>query len=447
MNKSQKPVTCIGSGAGFAGDRVDPAVALVKSGLIDSLGLECLAERTLVPAIKLRKENSKKGFDPRLRTRLTPLLPQAFQRNCRIISNLGAANPACAGEEIARLANELGFKKRRIAGMIGDDVMGLTQHIKWNKPITGQANLLGAHAYLGCKLMSKALEEGADVVVTGRVADSAIFAAPALARLDNEGDALAGALTVGHLLECGGQLTGGNYEPIAGSTKRPPLSAQEYACLGYPLAKIFADGHAQIGLAPDTPGIVDKLTCTLQLLYEVHNPTHYITPDLILDFSGVRFEQTGSNQIMMHGARSKGAPPTLKVAGFVEHPGFTVDIEIGYAGTGALMRAKFAADVLRRRVSLWPGMETQIDLVGVDSVLGKCSRDLRADPVEVRVHISAACEDTFAAQSVEDEVYALTLSGPAGGCSVRSERRARIEVLDGYIEPRWIQTELIWSES
>ena len=131
----------------------------------------------------------------------------------------------------------------------------------------------------------------------------------------------------------------------------------------------------------------------------------------------------------------------------MEHPGFTVDIEIGYAGTGALMRAQFASDVLRRRVSNWLGIEAQIDLVGVNSVLGQCSRDLTAEPVEVRVHISAVCDDSFAAQSVEDEVYALTLSGPAGGCSVRSEKRARIEVLDGYIEQKWIQAELIWSES
>ncbi|MSQ65152.1 MAG: DUF1446 domain-containing protein [Limnohabitans sp.] len=214
------PVACrVGSGAGFAGDRIDPAVALVESGEIDSIALECLAERTLVPAIKSRSEDPRKGFDPRLERRLTPLLPGAYEKKCRIVSNLGAANPVAAGKAITSLAKNSGIKGHRTAALHGDDVISLQSDIQWIRPVTGK--LIGAHAYLGCEKISQALEEGADVVVTGRVADSALFAAPALAHLNHSQDALAGALSAGHLLECAGQLTGGNYEPVGGARHGP----------------------------------------------------------------------------------------------------------------------------------------------------------------------------------------------------------------------------------
>ena len=196
MTNRRDPVYRIGAGAGFAGDRVDPAVALAASGQVDAVALECLAERTLVPAIKARAENPRAGADPRLRRRLTPLLPVAAGTGCKIISNLGAANPREAGSSIAELAHSLGVSGLRVAAIEGDDVMDLLNHVKWVRPIQGR--LIGAHAYLGCVPMAEALEAGAAVVVTGRVADSALFAAPARQFLDKDPNALAGALTVGH---------------------------------------------------------------------------------------------------------------------------------------------------------------------------------------------------------------------------------------------------------
>ena len=440
----QKPVYRIGSGAGFAGDRVDPAVALAASGKVDAVALECLAERTLVPAIKARADNSEAGADPRLRRRLTPLLPAAASTGCKIISNLGAANPRAAGMAIAQLAKGLGVSGLKVAAVEGDDVIAMADKVKWVKPVTGK--LIGAHAYLGCVPMAEALEAGADVVVTGRVADSALFAAPVRQFLNSDPNALAGALTVGHLLECGGQLTGGNYDTLGGPHPGNPLSAADFAALGYPLALVYADGSADITVLDGAPAIVDALTCTLQLLYEVHDPSRYATPDLVLDFSGIRFEQIGHNKIRMSGARTSGPPPTLKVAGFIELPGYIVDCEIGFAGTGAWERAKRAADVLRMRLSDWADEDVAIDLVGVNAILRAGSLSA-PPPAELRVHVSARCQDAEMAQQIEDEVYALTLSGPAGGCSVRSEKRNRIEVLDGFIDPTLVKTQLLWSQS
>ena len=436
---SAKVVCSIGAGAGFAGDRVDPAVALAASGQVDTVALECLAERTLVPALKARAVDAQAGFDPRLKRRLTPLLPVARANQCRIVSNLGAANPRAAATAIAKLAGELGLPGTRVAAVHGDDVLHLRDSIQWTRPVQGQ--LLGAHAYLGADALAQALQEGADVVVTGRVADSALFACAAMRHLDAGSEALAGAIAVGHLLECGGQLSGGNYDPIGQGL----LAAADYAHLGYPLAHIHADGSADICLLDGAPGILDASTCTLQLLYEVHDPSRYATPDLVLDFTGVRFEQLGPRRVRMSGAASRGAPPTLKVAGFLELPGFIADAEIGFAGTGALARAQRAAETLRLRLRDWKDEDIAIDLVGVNSILRAGALAAAAAPAELRVHVSARCRDADEALVIEDEIYALTLSGPAGGCSVRSERRPRIEVLDGFIAHDLVRPQIAWS--
>jgi len=434
-----KVVCRIGAGAGFAGDRIEPAVALAASGEVDVVALECLAERTLLPALKARAADPQAGFDPRLRRRLSPLLPAARAQRCRIVSNLGQANPHAAGAAIAQLAGELGLKGLRIAAVLGDDVLAQREHVAWQRPFDG--TLVGAHAYLGSPAIALALEQGADVVVTGRVADSALFAAPALPRLQPGEAALAGAVTIGHLLECSGQLSGGNFEPIGGAL----LSAEGYARLGFPLAEVYDDGTAEIRLLDGAPGLLTPETCTLQLLYEVHDPARYLTPDLALDFSAIRFEQVGTNRVRVGGARSHGEPPTLKVAGFVERPGFIADAEIGFAGTRAHERAQRAAEVLRLRLSDWRDDDIAIDLVGVNSILRAGSPALRVPPPELRVHVSARCADADAAQQIEDEVYALTLSGPAGGCSVRSEKRSRIDVVDGLIDRALVPTSIAWS--
>ncbi len=431
------PVCTVGSGAGFAGDRIEPAVALAASGEVDAVALECLAERTLIAALRARAASSEGGADPRLRRRLTPLIPAAAGR-CKIISNLGAANPAAAARAASRLASELGHSGLRVAALLGDDVAGVSDQVAWETPIEG--TLIGAHAYLGADGLAAALAEGADIVLSGRVADSALFAAPALAAGEASDALRAGALTVGHLLECGGQLTGGNFAPPGGGG----LDAASMAALGYPLARIMPDGSAEIGLLEGAPGWLDPMTCTLQLLYEVHDPARYITPDGVLDFTGIRFEPIGPNRVRMSGAAIEPPPERLKVVGFVERRGVIADIEIGFAGPDALDLARRAADILRLRLQDWPEADRVIDLVGVNSILGPGSAPLLAPPPELRVHISARCDDAASAQAVEDEVYALTLCGPAGGAGIRSERRANIETISGFLPRAAAPWTLAW---
>ena len=428
----------IACGAGFAGDRVEPAVALAASGQVEAVALECLAERTIVPGLRARSADPDKGFDPRLDRRLRPLLPVAYANGCKVLSNMGAANPVAAARRAAALARELNLTGIKIAAVVGDDVLGAAARIEWETPPEGQ--LLGAHAYIGAEALQAAVGDNADVILTGRAADSALFSAPVWPMLNGDLDALAGATAVGHLLECSGQVTGGNFEMPDGAS----LDAESFAQLGFPLARVFADGSAEISILDDAPGRVDALTCTLQLLYEVHDPAAYLTPDITLDFTGVQFEELSPTRVRMSGARGRTRPEKLKVSGFVASPGLVADVEIGYAGTHALQRGRVAADALRLRLSDWPEESIRIDLVGVDSTLGAASLPVGNRLPEVRLHVSARCADAEQAQIVEDEVYALTLSGPAGGGSVRSEKRPALAVIDGLIAREHVPIETVW---
>ena len=437
----------LGAGAGFAGDRIEPAVNMARSGQVDAIGLECLAERTLIAAVRARQVSPQAGYDPRLRRRLGPLLAATSQsgkggKRCRVMSNLGAANPAAAARAARKLAGDIGAGELRIAAVIGDDLAHRVEEIDWQESVAG-GEWIGAHAYLGIDPMVEALEGGADVVITGRGADSSLFAAAPVQAMDLDHAALAGALTLGHLLECSGQLSGGNLsEPT-----QPDLTVAEYARLGYPIGELQRDGTAIIRLLDGEPGRLNPVGCTLQLLYEVHDPRAYITPDAVLDFSNIVFEQIGPNRVRMSGARAAPRPARLKVIGFLARRGLVADIEIAYAGSGALQRARNAADILRLRLGeQMAAADLRIDLVGVDSVLGAGSVPLIAEPPELRVHVSGRCDDAEIAQFIEDEIYTLTISGPAGGGSVRSERRPRIESITGFIHRDRVPTRIEWAD-
>jgi hypothetical protein len=422
----------VGAGAGFAGDRIEPAVALAGSGRCDAVVLECLAERTLVRGLTERRSDPAGGFDPRLRRRLAPLLEPAWGNRCPVVTNLGSANPLAAAEEIVALAGELGLHGLRVAAVTGDDLASRPSSISWEDP--AEAPLLGAHAYLGAAAIQDALEDGADVVVTGRVADASLFVGP-LASMLVDDDALAGATTVGHLLECAAQLTGGNLDPPRDAASSRGLHVAADPDVGYPFATVLPDGSATLAKLPATGGRLDDLTCALQLLYEVHDPRAYATPDAIIDLSGVDLEVVGPDEVAVSGAGFVGVPDRLKVIGFVARPGAIADLEIAYAGSAALGRAHAAAEILRSRLEGVPELEaSQVDLVGVDSVLRGASRPLAGEPPEVRVHVSVRVGSEEAAHTVEDEVFGLTLTGPAGGCGIRSERRERIESVTGWID-------------
>jgi hypothetical protein len=226
-----------------------------------------------------------------------------------------------------------------------------------------------------------------------------------------------------------------------GGDRLPP---HQLAGIGYPLATVAADGTAELWMLPGEPGRLDRLTCTLQLLYEMHDPARYLTPDGILDVTGVQFHEVAENRVRVTGARLCERPEQLKVSGFYVLPGAMVDAEIGFAGPHALGRAREAGEVLSLCLPELGVHDATVDIVGVDSLLGPASMPLRCEPPEVRVHVSAPCASVEHAQSVEDLVFWLTIGGPAQGGGVRVERRAHVAVIDGRIDRDLVAEEVAW---
>ncbi|MGI5996856.1 MAG: acyclic terpene utilization AtuA family protein [Saccharomonospora viridis] len=434
----------LGAGAGFAGDRIDPAVDLARRGGLDFLIFECLGERTVAAAHARRLSDPSTGYDPLLAARLRAVLPHTHRGGTRVVTNSGAANPEAAGELAARVAAELGVPSR-IAVVGGDDVLDIVRRVDpvvWetDAPLSAcPEELISANAYLGAAPVVEALEQGADVIVTGRLADPALFLGPLVHTYGWDADdwELLGAGTaVGHLLECAGQLTGG-YFADPGTKPVPDL-----ARLGFPFADVAADGTAELRKLADTGGRLDTRTCAEQLLYEVDDPTAYLTPDVVADFSEVTFTGTGENRVRVSGASGRPRPDQLKVSlGF--RGGWLGEGQISYAGPRALDRARLAADVVRERLVRVHGVDEsaiRVEYIGA----GAAFRGLVVDPqpFEVRLRVSARVPEPDQAEVIGWEVESLYTNGPAAGGGVTRTTRETV-VVRSCLLPRRLVTPFV----
>lgn len=418
----------IGCAAGFSGDRTDAAgpvvEALAASGGPAVLIFETLAERTLALAQLARRSDPEVGYEPLLDELLRPVLARCLEAGIRIVSNFGAANPAGAARRIAALAQELGLAVPRIAIVEGDDLCGPEQRGLWQHAAEGLA-VVSANAYLGAEAIADALVAGAQVVVCGRVSDPSLTVGPALAHFGwarDDWDRLARATMAGHLLECGAQVTGGYYAD-PGFKDVPGL-----ATLGYPIAEIDVDGHCVITKPPGSGGCIDAHTVKEQLLYEVHDPAAYLTPDVTADLSEAEVTLLGPDRVRLSGVRGHARPAELKV-NVCHETGWFAEGEISYAGARAEARARLAAQTLRERLAgLGP---LRADLIGVTSVFGDdAGETLAATPDggarDVRLRVALNHAERHAAERLTREVTALYTCGPAGGGGVRTALRARL---------------------
>ena len=416
----------IGSGAGYSGDRIEPAVELVEKGQLDYLVFECLAERTIALAQQARLADPEAGFDPLLSERMRRVLPFVArglapgQRRLRVITNMGAANPLAAAREVRRVATELGLHGLRVAALVGDDVLATLQtsaeHVLDNgASIASLGNrLISANAYLGAEGIVKALEADADIVITGRVADPSLFLAPQMFEFgwaEDDWERLGRGTLVGHLLECAGQITGG-YFADPGVKDVPDL-----ARLGFPLAEIDAQGSAVISKVAGSGGRIDTATCTEQMIYEVHDPAAYLTPDVTADFSGVSFNVVAPNEVQAEGAQGRARPDTLKVSvGYLD--GWIGEGQLSYGGPGALARAQLAREIVleRLRITGVVADELRADLLGVDSLHGPAlGARTGVEPWEVRLRVAGRCATKADAVRIGNEVETLYTNGPFGG--------------------------------
>ncbi|MGE5854920.1 MAG: acyclic terpene utilization AtuA family protein, partial [Syntrophaceae bacterium] len=306
----------IGCGAGYAGDRIEPAVELAEKGAIGYLVFECLAERTIALAQQARLRNPAGGYDELLERRMEAVLPACRERGIRIITNMGAANPLSALEAVRKTARRLGLNGLKLAAVTGDDVLDLVLRenpviVETGEMLSGlKDRIVSANAYLGAEPLVEALQWGADVVVTGRVADPSLFLAPLMFEFGwsrDDWNRLGQGTVVGHLLECAGQVTGG-YFADPGVKETPDL-----ARLGFPIAEVSEDGSAVITKVEGSGGRVSPATCKEQLLYEIHDPSQYVTPDVVADFTGVSLEATGNDAVTVRGGRGRPRTESLKV--------------------------------------------------------------------------------------------------------------------------------------
>lgn len=422
----------IGAGAGYSGDRIEPAVELAEHGQLDYLVFECLAERTIAIAQQARRTDPALGYDPLLDARMHAVLPVAAGKRVRIVSNMGAANPREAARRTARIAQSLGIAGLKVAAVEGDDVLDVVLRGAFRFEESGddvaayRDRIVSANAYLGAAPIVDALAAGADVVLTGRVADPSLFAAPLIHafgwRMD-DWDALGAATVVGHLLECAGQVTGG-YFADPGYKDVPNL-----ARLGFPIGEVAADGTVVITKVPHAGGRVSAATCKEQLLYEIHDPARYLQPDVVADFTRVAVAEEAADRVRVTGGRGTARPDTLKVSvAYVD--GWIGEGQISYGGPGALARARLALDIVRERLALTgvAASELRFDLIGVDALYGDAAPAVRGEPAEVRVRVAGRAANAAEAARIGNEVETLYTNGPAGGGGAFKSTREVIAV-------------------
>ena len=453
----------IGAGAGYAGDRIPPAVALAEKGQLDYLVFECLAERTIALAQLEKTQNPLRGFDPLLSARMKAVLPACMANGTRIVTNMGAANPLQAGREVLAVAKELGFHQLKVAVVLGDDVLAVVQAAYLSEPLMDssqlvadiQQMLVSANAYLGAEALLPALQTDAQVIISGRVADPALFLAPLMHHFKWRADdwpLLGKGVMVGHLLECAAQITGG-YFADPGYKDVPNL-----AQLGYPLAEVSAMGDVIIAKLNDAGGCVTVQTCTEQLLYEIEDPARYLQPDVVADFSQVQLVQVGADRVQALGASGTTRPETLKVTlGYRD--GFVGEGQMSYAGPGAKARGQLALDLVRARLSDagYGHFDARYDLIGVNAILGdslptKDSAHQAAherhdepscEPTEVRARIAVRVNTQAEALYVANEVEALYTNGPASGGGASKSVREVIAAASMLLPRNAIQTRTI----
>ncbi len=428
----------IGCAAGFGGDRTDAAAPIVETLIARDGGVlifEMLAERTLALAQLERRNDPGEGYAPLLDAMVRPVLRRCVNHGIPIVSNFGAANPLAAARRIRQIAMEQGVPNIRVAVVSGDDLSDargrelLRSHLS---PADAGREIVSANAYLGAGAIAGALRAGAQVVVTGRVADPSLVVGPAMAHFgwsETDWERLGRATMAGHLLECGAQVTGG-YFADPGFKDVPDLHS-----LGFPIAEISADGSFVITKAAATGGMVNAQTVKEQLLYELHDPESYLTPDVVADISDAEVVDLGANRVAVTGVRGHPRPETLKAIVFF-HGGWFGEGEISYAGPNAAARARLAASIIRQRLD--DEIKLRIDLIGVTSVFGDDDGEIwpevaQGDARDVRLRVAGVHTDQRVVERLLGEITALYTCGPAGGGGVRTSCTARLSSVSCFV--------------
>lgn len=413
---------CIGNGAGFWGDSLDAPLRLVESAGpagLDYLTLEYLAELTMSILAHLKSRSPDAGFVTDFPTVMAGLLPSLTASELKIITNAGGMNPLACAIAVAKLLNDAGQGEMTIAAVAGDDLLPRLDdllaggesfpHFDSGEPLGDRRRqVVCANAYLGAGGIVNALHGGARIVITGRVADASLTLGPALHEFGwplDDWDRLAAATVAGHLIECGAQVTGGMY-----SDWQPGISLHD---VGYPIAELADVGGCVITKPPGTGGTVTTGTVAEQLIYEIGDPAHYLTPDVDADFTQVTLQQVGPDRVAFTGAKGRPAPPRYKVS-LAYRDGYMHSNTLVIAGPNARDKATACAEIIEKRLQRAGCLPDRMHaeyLGSGDVVPGVISAN---DPPEVVLRMTAHDPSKEKLERFGREFAPLVTSGPPG---------------------------------
>lgn len=406
----------IGTGSGWWGDRISPAAQIAEKGDLDYLCFETMAEATVSSAqVRKRRDPDFGGYDSYLEERMDAVLPHCIKRGTKIVTNQGWVNPLGAARAIRARLDAHNARHWKVAAVTGSVVTDRIAELAGPILETGKrlacigGELVSAEAYLGAAPIVEALAAGADIVVTGRVADPALFLAPMINEFGwswDDAERLGQGAGIGHLMECGAQITGGYFVDPGYKDVPEPWN------LGFPIAEVEPDGTAVISKVAGTGGLIDRRTVLEQMFYEVHDPARYITPDVVVDFTTADIERTGPDRVRVSNISGAARTDTLKVSIGVQE-GFIGEDMFFYAGPGALDKARLAQTILRERFALVDlvAQDLRFDCLGVDAIHGAATPEPAAEPYEIAVRVVARCATRAEAAKIGREVDGMAVSG------------------------------------
>jgi len=408
----------IASGQGFWGDLLTAPIDQVTKGQVDYLVMDYLAEVTMSILQKQKLKDSKLGYAKDLIPLLETILPICIEKNIKVVTNGGGVNPIACKDAILSVAENLGIKNLKVGVVAGDDILEQIDSLVANGNAlknmeSGESlenvrsKISSANVYFGAAPIVEALQQGAQIVITGRTTDTGITLAPMIYEFGwslDDWDKMAVGTIAGHILECGAQSSGGNFSADW-------ESVPDMANIGFPIAEAYPNGEIIITKHETLGGKVTRQTVTEQLLYEIGNPKEYITPDCVADFTSIQLEEVGTNRVKMFGVKGKPATEFYKVS-MAYLDGYVAFSTLTYAWPDALKKAQKADEILRERLKnlKLEFEEVRTEFLGYNSCHGPLSPNVELNEVVMRIGVRG--QNYKSVERFGKEIAPLILTGP-----------------------------------
>lgn len=428
----------IANGQGFWGDSILAPVRLVREGPVDYLTLDYLAEVTMSIMQKLRSRNPNAGYATDFVRLIDRILPELVEKNIKVVANAGGVNPKGCMDAVAAVIAKRGYKGVKLGIVEGDDVYGRIDELvaagetlanmDTKAPIsTVRDRVTSANVYLGAFPIAEALDQGAQIVITGRGTDPGLVLGPMIHEYGwktSDHDLLAAGTVAGHIVECGAQCTGGNFTDWR--------TVPDMARIGYPLIEMRADGTFAITKHAGTGGIVTESSIAHQLAYEMGDPKAYLGPDCTADFTSIRMRQDGKDRVFVDGVRGGPATPYYKVSASYSN-GFKAVGELTISGPDALDKAKLCAEIVWTRLASdgfeYAAHERLVEFLGANTVHAGIASADRADPSEIVLRMGVKGPDEAKVNRFGMELVPLVTSGPPGVTGFAGGRPKATEII------------------